>query len=204
MKRILEGVLEFQRKTFPAQREQFERLAQGQYPEALLITCADSRIQPSQITHTQPGDLFIIRNVGNLVPVYGDSEPSVSAAVEYALEVLSVRNIVVCGHSHCGAMQALMEPDKLAALPSVAAWLKRAGDLRRPSGSDGLNDLIEQNVLTQIGNLRTYPSVSRLEKSGELSLHGWVYDIPSGTVRAWDPAQGRFLPMESMVLQQTV
>jgi carbonic anhydrase len=204
MKRILEGVLEFQRKTFPNERAHFERLAQGQTPEALLITCADSRIQPSKITHTEPGDLFIVRNVGNVVPVYGDSEPSVSAAVEYALEVLSVRHIIVCGHSHCGAMQALLDPGGSDTLPAVSAWLERAGDLRRPSGPDALNDLIEQNVLTQIGHLRTYPSVSRLEKKSEIYLHGWVYDIPSGAVRAWSALDGRFQPMEHSVLEQTV
>ncbi len=204
MMRILEGVLEFQRETFPARREHFERLADGQQPEAMLITCADSRIQPSQITHTEPGDLFIVRNVGNLVPVYGDSEPSVSAAVEYAIEVLSVQNIIVCGHSHCGAMEALLAPERLDTLPAVSAWLQRAGDLRRPTGPHALHDLIEQNVLTQMGNLRTYPSVSRLEKRGELSLHGWVYDIPSGAVRAWDAGRGHFAPLETEVLQQAV
>jgi carbonic anhydrase len=201
MKRILEGVLEFQRKTFPAERAHFERLAQGQTPEALLITCADSRIQPSKITHTEPGDLFIVRNVGNVVPVYGDSEPSVSAAVEYSLEVLSVRHVIVCGHSHCGAMQAVLAPEQLEALSAVSSWLKRAGDLRRPSGPNALNDLIEQNVLTQIGHLRTYPSVSRLEKRGEITLHGWVYDIPSGEVRAWDASQGCFKSLEHSVLE---
>jgi len=204
MKRILEGVLEFQRTTFPANREHYERLASGQRPEALLITCADSRIEPGRITQTKPGDLFIVRNVGNLVPVYGDSDPSVSAAVEYSLEVLSVQDIIVCGHTHCGAMEALLSPEQLKKLPSVATWLKRAGGLRRPDGPDALNHLVEQNVLTQISHLRTYPSVSRLEQSGELRLHGWVYDIPTGAVRAWNPDHGQFLPLEAALETQAV
>jgi carbonic anhydrase len=195
MKRILEGVLEFQRKTFPAKREHFERLATGQYPEALMITCADSRIQPSAITHTEPGELFIVRNVGNLVPMYGDSDPSVSAAVEYALEALSVRHIIVCGHTHCGAMHALLEGKNLDKVPAVARWLKRAGALRRPDGPNALNELIEQNVLTQVSHLRTYPSVSRLEQAGELALHAWVYDIAGGVVREWKQDRGRFEPL---------
>jgi carbonic anhydrase len=195
MKRILEGVLEFQRKTFPAKREIFERLAAGQHPEALLITCADSRIQASAITHTEPGDLFIVRNVGNLVPMYGDSDPSVSAAVEYALEVLSVQHIIVCGHSHCGAMHALLQPKGLEKVPAVGKWLKRAGALRRPEGPNALNELIEQNVLTQISHLRTYPSVARLEQAQDLTLHAWVYDIPSGVVREWNQENGKFEPV---------
>jgi carbonic anhydrase len=200
MRRILEGVLEFQRADFPQEREYFEQLASGQRPEALLITCADSRIEPAKITKTRPGDLFIVRNIGNLVPIYGDSEPSVSAAVEYALEVLHVQHVIVCGHSHCGAMDALLRPQILRDLPAVAEWLSKAGDLRRQDVT--LEHLTEQNVLTQIGHLRTYPAVSRMARRGELVLHGWVYDIPTGGVRAWDAEAGKFMPLQS-ALQKT-
>lgn len=198
MKKILTGVLEYQRDISPEERRYLESLAAGQQPEAMLITCADSRIEPGRITRTRPGELFIVRNVGNIVPVFGDTDPHVQAAVEYALEVLNVRHVIVCGHTHCGAMDAVLNPQKLASLPAVAAWLQHAGELRRFEGPDALNQLAEQNVLTQIGNLRTYPSVARLLKKGELQLHGWVYDIATGNVRAWHPPEGKFVPITAV------
>ena len=195
MKKILNGVLKYQRDISPEEKEQLERLAAGQQPEAMLITCADSRIEPSRITGTQPGELFIVRNVGNIVPIYGETDPHVSAAVEYAVEVLNVRHIIVCGHTHCGAMDALLHPEKLEPLPAVGAWLQKAGDLRRTDGPEALDHLIEQNVLTQIGHLRTYPSVARLSKSSELEIHGWVYDIARAEVRSWNQGHGKFVSL---------
>jgi len=196
MKKILDGVLQFQQNISAEEREHLESLASGQQPEAMLITCADSRIEPGRMTGTKPGELFIVRNVGNIVPVFGDTDQHVSAAVEYAVEVLNVRHIIVCGHTHCGAMDAIMNPDKLTPLPAVAAWLKKAGDLRHMDGPDALDHLIEQNVLTQIGHLRTYDSVSRLLRENSLELHGWVYDVASGRVRCWNQGERRFLPLE--------
>jgi carbonic anhydrase len=198
MKKILNGVLEYQRDISPEERRHLESLASGQQPEAMLITCADSRIEPGRITRTKPGELFIVRNVGNIVPIFGETDPHVQAAVEYALEVLNVRHIIICGHTHCGAMDAVLHPEKLETLPAVAAWLKQAGDLRRVDGPDALNHLIEQNVLTQIGNLRTYPSVARLLKKAELQIHGWVYDIATGGVLSWHAPEGRFVPITAV------
>jgi carbonic anhydrase len=195
MKKILDGVLQYQQEMSAEEREHLESLASGQQPEAMLITCADSRIEPGRITNTKPGELFILRNVGNIVPVYGDTDPHVSAAVEYAIEVLHVRHIILCGHTHCGAMDAVLHPEKLKTLPAVERWLKKAGDLRRTSGPQALEELVEQNVLTQIGHLRTYPSVAR--RNGELELHGWVYDIATGGVRSWIQDQGRFVPVSA-------
>jgi carbonic anhydrase len=195
MKKILNGVLEYQQNISAEERHHLASLALGQQPEAMLITCADSRIEPGRLTKTKPGELFIVRNVGNIVPVFGDTDPHVSAAVEYAVEVLNVRHIIVCGHTHCGAMEALLNPPN-GALPAVSAWLKRAGDLRRMDGPDALEHLVEQNVLTQIGHLRTYPTVARLMRKSELEIHGWVFDIASGGVRTWMPDEGRFLPLE--------
>lgn len=193
MKKILNGVLQYQQEMSPEERLHLERLASGQRPEAMLITCADSRIEPGRITGAKPGELFIVRNVGNIVPIFGDTDPHVSAAVEYAVDVLEVRHIIVCGHTHCGAMDALLRRDGLHDLPAVESWLKKAGDLRRMEGPNALEHLVEQNVLTQIGHLRTYPSVARL--NGKLEIHGWVYDIASGGVRAWEKAEGRFVPL---------
>ena len=195
MKKILNGVLRYQRDISVEERQHLERLTSGQRPEAMLITCADSRIEPGRITNTKPGELFIVRNVGNIVPVYGETDPHVSAAVEYAVDVLNVRHIIICGHTHCGAMDALLRPEILPPLPAVKAWLKNVGDLRRTDGPDALEHLVEQNVLTQIGHLRTYPSVARLARRSELEIHGWVFDIATGCVRSWVQDEGRFVPL---------
>ena len=202
MKKILNGVLQYQRDISAEEKQHLAGLTSGQRPEAMLITCADSRIEPGRITNTQPGELFIVRNVGNIIPIYGDTDPHVSAAVEYAIEVLHVRHIVVCGHTHCGAMEALLNPASLEGLPAVEAWLAKAGALPRPDGPQALDHLVEQNVLTQIGNLRTYPSVAR--RSGELEIHGWVFDIATGGVPSWSPAERRFIPLSVGTVGKTL
>ena len=197
MKKILNGVLQYQRDISAEERQFLEGLRDGQQPEAMLITCADSRIEPGRITQTKPGELFIVRNIGNIVPIYGDTDPHVHAAVEYALEVLNIRHVIICGHTHCGAMDAWLHPEKLESLPAVETWLAKAGDLRRVDGPDALDHLIEQNILTQIGNLRTYPSVARLHKKAELEIHGWVFDIATGQVRSWEASAGKFVPLST-------
>ncbi|MCW5983465.1 MAG: carbonic anhydrase [Bryobacteraceae bacterium] len=203
MKRILDGLSRFQKEVFPEERALFSRLASSQSPEALFLTCADSRIVPGLLTQTRPGDLFICRNAGNIAPPHGEPAGGVSATIEYAVLALGVRDIIVCGHSDCGAMKGVMHPEKLASMPSVAAWLRHAdrarvvteenyGDLEPASR---LAALTEQNVLAQLDNLRTYPSVASRLLKGALTLHGWVYDIESGVVRSYHADKGNFLPL---------
>jgi carbonic anhydrase len=203
MKRILEGVARFQRQVYPAHRELFRELATSQKPETLLITCSDSRVVPDLIVQAQPGEIFVCRNAGNIAPSYGDSSGGVSATIEYAVQVLGVRDIIVCGHSDCGAMKALLHPDKITLLPNVARWLGYAERARTivVSNSEGLPDaalvdaLIEENVLAQLDNLRTHPCVASRLRRRALELHAWVYDIESGRIRAYDPDRNHFVAL---------
>lgn len=207
MDRILDGLLRFQAEIFPQEQDLFTRLAKTQNPEALFLTCSDSRIVPELITQTRPGDLFICRNAGNIAPAYGQSTGGVSATIEYAILALGVRDIIICGHSDCGAMRALLNPESLTSMPVVASWLKyaeRARFLVRENyayleGDALLRALTEQNVIAQLDNLRTHPSVAARLHKGELALHGWVYDIPHGQVSAHDPATGRFVPITEVL-----
>lgn len=208
MKRVISGIARFQDEVFPQNRELFEGLASGQRPEALFITCSDSRIDPCMLTQTKPGDIFICRNAGNIVPAYGEVIGGVSATIEYAVLVLGVKDIIICGHSDCGAMRALLNPKSVAHLPAVSGWLRYGESARfaveenhsHLSGADLLNAMIEQNVLAQLDNLRTHPAVSARLAKGQLNLHGWVYDIGSGEVRAHDPAQARFVGLQARTL----
>lgn len=201
MLRLLEGLSKFQQEVYPQHREMFEDLAAGQSPEALLVTCADSRIDPCMLTQTKPGELFICRNAGNMVPAYGDSIGGVSATIEFAVTALGVKDIIVCGHSDCGAMKGLLHPEKVAKMPAVASWLKY-GDAARAAALENYAHLDEQrmletvtqlNVLAQLDNLRTHPSVSARLRRGALRLHGWVYKIGTGEVQAWDARSDRFV-----------
>jgi len=203
MEKLIRGIHEFQSHLFCAQRELFERLAHGQHPDALFITCSDSRVNPNLITQTQPGDLFILRNAGNIVPPYGAVKGGEDATIEYAVAALGIRDIVVCGHSGCGAMKALLEPESVRRLPAVAAWLQHAEATRRimsenygeEAGDALLLDTIKENVLVQIENLRTHPAVAAGLAAGRLNLHGWVYQIETGEVFAYDPNHRQFRPV---------
>lgn len=200
---LIEGVHHFQGRAFRDQQELFTRLADGQSPETLFITCSDSRIDPNLITHTDPGDLFVLRNAGNIIPAYGGPGGGEVATIEFALAGLGVRNIVVCGHSHCGAMKGLLNPQVLGDMPAVAEFLKHAEATRRIvrtkyqhlSGNDLLDVTIEENVLVQIECLQTHPAVAVALSQGLLSLHAWVYDIPTGDVYAYDTECGQFKPL---------
>lgn len=210
MQKLLEGIHHFQSNVFSSHQELFRRLAAGQRPEALFITCSDSRINLNLLTQADPGDLFILRNAGNLVPAYdavgGGGE---RATVEFALVALRVRDIIVCGHSHCGAMKALLEPQKLSGLPAMADWLAHAEPTRllmqdkyRHLEGEALHmATIEENVLAQVENLRTHPAVADGLVAGDLKLHGWVYQIETGRVLAYDPAYGQFVPLPEAALQ---
>ncbi len=188
MKKIIEGLSKFQEEVFPHHQELFSELASGQRPEVLLITCSDSRIDPCLLTQTKPGDLFIIRNAGNIVPAFGQAIGGVTATIEYAVMALGVKDVIICGHSNCGAMGGILHPEKVAKMKSVASWLHYGEPARlvveqnysHLSGDELLHVLTEQNVLAQLNNIRTHPSVAAGLAKGTLKLHGWVYDIGKG------------------------
>lgn len=202
MKELTRGVLRFETEIYPEKKEFLDKLIARQYPRALFITCSDSRVVPNLITDSEPGDLFTIRNAGNIVPPYGDALGGVSATIEYAVMALKVPSIIVCGHTHCGAMDAAMHPEKVAHMPIVKIWLNHAESARRiVLGYENLNPkqqalvMVEENVLAQLNHLHTHPSVASALALGELELFGWVFDIETGRVFSYDTEQGAFVPM---------
>lgn len=210
MQKLVEGVHSFQDEVFDTQRDFFERLAKGQNPIALFITCSDSRINPNLLTQSDPGDLFILRNAGNIVPPYSArTHGGEAATIEFAVAGLGVRDIIVCGHSHCGAMNGLLEPGSLKDLPAVAEWLTHAEATRRImrekyrelKGPSLLTATVEENVLVQVENLRTHPSVAAALAQEKLKLHAWVYKIETGEVFDFDPAEGQFLALKQQPAQ---
>jgi len=201
MKKVISGVHKFQNDVFNAHEKLFNQLAGGQQPEALFITCSDSRIDPCLLTQTEPGDLFVLRNAGNIVPPSGASNGGEAAAVEYAVSVLGVEDIVVCGHSKCGAMQGLLNPESLASLPVVASWLAHAQNTRQVvadtcpgvEGEDLVLEAAKVNALVQLSNLRTHACVAAALAQGKLNLHAWVYTFESGKVLSFDDATQKFI-----------
>lgn len=194
MRKLIKGLREFQTTYFTSHQELFQKLSHDQHPRALFITCSDSRIDPNLLTHTEPGELFIIRNAGNIIPPYGAANGGEGAAIEYAVVALGIRQIIVCGHSNCGAMKGLLQIGALAEeMPLVYEWLKHAEATRRLikenyqgySGEDLLDAAIEENVLTQIENLRTYPVIHSKLHKGEITIYGWVYKIETGGVNVY-------------------
>lgn len=206
MRDLLAGVERFQQDVFPKKHDLFSRLDQGQSPQALFITCADSRIVPNLITNTEPGEIFVLRNAGNLVPPY-DQGRGEAATIEYAVQVLKVKDIIVCGHSQCGAMAALCNPQSCDALPAVGAWIAPARQmmdrLRQHHGdmsdADLLKLAIQENVVLQMENLLTHPSVRSAVESNVLNLHGWVYSIASGTIAVFDSQERVFVPSKNLM-----
>lgn len=203
MQKLIQGIHRFQEEDFLPLQDLFEELAKGQNPETLFITCSDSRIDPNMLTRAQPGDLFILRNAGNIVPSHGAATGGEAATIEFAVAALGVKDIIICGHSHCGAMKGLLEPETVAPLPAVAAWLSHAETTRRIvrdnyghlHGDPLVTATVEENVLVQLENLRTLPSVASRLVRGDLHLHGWVYKIETGQVFAFEPASGQFVPV---------
>jgi carbonic anhydrase len=182
-------------RTFGQRPEEFAELAQGQCPQALFIACSDSRVVPALITGARPGDLFELRTAGNIVPPYGSDGPAgETATIEYAVEVLGVSDIVVCGHSHCGAVGALVRGDDLDGVPAVRDWLTRAAG--EPDTTDPDDPCVERavthHVLSQLLRLRSYPCVERRLADGTLTLHGWYYEVHTGAVRAHRPDTDAF------------
>ncbi len=209
MKKLIKGLLDFQRHGFPAYRETFAKLAHGQSPDTLFISCSDSRVVPNLFASTHPGDLFVARNVGNMVPP-SDSEgvsigdTSEASALEYALLVLQVPDIIVCGHSGCGAMGAIHSGQGPSGAKNLTRWLElgrptmarfEAGEL--PSDTLKAADRLSQlNVLQQLHNLMTYPLVRERVERGALRLHGWWFDIAAARVHAYRQDIQRFVPID--------
>ena len=196
------GIRRFRREAYPQHQEAYQAvMREGQRPHALLITCADSRVDPEMLTQSGPGEIFVSRNIGNLVPAYGEMLGGVSAVIEYAVTALDVSHVVVCGHSDCGAMKGLIRPEQVGAMPTVTSWLRNAEAAlsavraRNTAGDErnALEELIEENVLLQMSHLRTHPSIAGKLATGDLAVSGWVYDIADGIVRTYYEQEQRFI-----------
>ncbi|HTS16545.1 MAG TPA: carbonic anhydrase [Verrucomicrobiae bacterium] len=207
MQRLIEGVHKFRREEFGRYRELFARLSrEGQNPHTLFITCSDSRVLAELVTQSQPGDLFVVKNAGNIVPpaTVTGSTNSTAAAIEYAVHILGVADVVVCGHTQCGAMTALLDglPDA-AAMPHAAAWLEVAAPVREVVRREyqhldtvaRVTAAAEENVLLALENLRSYPGIADRLKAGELRLHGWCFKIDTAEMFAYEPGVGQFQPL---------
>ena len=200
MKKLIKGLHTFQREVFAQKEQFFANLAHGQNPEVLFITCSDSRINPHLMTTTEPGDLFIIRNAGNIVPTYGTGGGE-EATIEYAVQVLGVKDIVVGGHTHCGAMAAGHNPKTIEHLPSLTRWVQTHivptaalvnKSYQELDNAARINVLMQESVLRQIENLNTYPAIRERVAQGVLSIHAWVYEIESGKVFSYAAPKGQF------------
>lgn len=203
MHKLIAGIQEFRRSVRPGYVERFAHLATGQSPDCLFIACSDSRVVPNLFASTDPGDLFVVRNVGNVVPPPGAPVgPGVGAAIEFAVDGLKVNDVVICGHSHCGAMKALRNGVGHEH-PGLAEWLEHARPaqakaFQHPHVGAGLPDedrLSQLNVLAQIEHLRRHPSVRARLAAGSLRLHAWWFDLATAEVNAYDAATGRFTPV---------
>lgn len=205
MEKIVEGIRQFQSGDYQENEAFFRELAKGQSPQVLFITCADSRIDPNRLTQTKPGEVFVLRTAGNIVPPYGAVKGGEAATIEYAVCALKIPHIVVCGHSHCGAMSGLLAPENLGALPAVRAYLEHAEATARIVNENyadvtdfdqRLSLAVEENVLVQLENLRTHPTVAAAIGRGETRLHGWVYKFESAEVLAFNPDKKEFVHLE--------
>ena len=202
MLKMVQGVINFHKNVLPGLRHQFAQLGNGQSPDTLMIACSDSRVVPNLFASTDPGDLFVIRNPGNLVPAYQNTttaQTSEGAAIEIAVDTLKVKDIIVCGHSHCAGMTALLNEEK--ATPQLKQWLRHGQKAKSTfhlgkAFNDSLpaaEQLSQLNVMSQLENLKTYPEVLDHLKAGTLRLHGWWFDIAAGNVYAFDPEEKKFL-----------
>ena len=203
---MVKGIHTFQRGFFASHRDLFKQLAEaGQQPETLFITCSDSRVDPNLITNSQPGELFIVRNVGNVVPTR-DLPGGTAAAIQYAVEVLNVQNIILCGHTQCGALKAILDPASVTHLEYVSRWVKSTISVKNVieekyahlEGEAKLTAAIQENVLAQIEHLREYPFVAERMDAGKLHVNGWVFDVGRGEVFDYDPEYGEFLSLSKL------
>jgi carbonic anhydrase len=195
------GVHRFRTEIFPGKRVLYEQLAEKQVPHALFLTCGDSRIDPEALTSAGPGEIFVERTPGNIVPLYSESTAvGVAASIEYSVVMLGVKDIVVCGHSACGAMKGLLDPEELRHIPATTRWLKYAVPaldlLNRKyphlEGQDRVRRLCQLNVIEQLAHLHTHPAVESRVKHGRIALHGWYYEIHTGTVEVYNQESGEF------------
>jgi len=204
MKKIVKGVLNFRQNVYPENKDLFGTLATGQSPKVLFITCSDSRIDPNLLTDTDPGDLFICRNAGNIVPPHSKETGGMTASIEYAVAVLGIRHIIICGHTDCGAIKGALDLSAVEGLPHVKEWLghcRSAMEIVRernnlPSnhclGHEHLNEAIEENVLQQVQHFRTHPTVAAKLATGKIEIHGWIYNIKNGSIRCCDQNDTEF------------
>ncbi|MGG4773520.1 carbonic anhydrase [Alcaligenaceae bacterium 429] len=206
MKEIIEGFLKFQKEAYPKRAGLFKDLAHQQNPRALFISCSDSRLVPELVTQREPGDLFVIRNAGNIVPSYGPEPGGVTASVEYAVAALKVSDVVICGHSDCGAMTAIANCQCLEHMPAVEHWLRYADSARlvneakqHKSDRERVASMVRENVIAQLANIQTHPSVRLAIAEGRLTLHGWIYDIETGSIDAYDGLSMKFVPLADNV-----
>lgn len=208
MQKLLSGLRKFQESYVPSHRALLQELAKGQHPRVLFIACSDSRVEPSIITQTDIGDLFVIRNAGNIIPPYEATNGGEGATIEYAIEALDIKQIIICGHTQCGAMKGLLQLGELEEkMPLVYEWLEHTAATRKVvqdnyghlTKKEMLNALVAENVLTQIENLRTYPSIRSKLHAGVLSIHAWVYHIETGEVLAYDSEQHAYVRPHSKI-----
>ena len=211
MKKLIRGLDKFRQTYVNTHQELLEQLSHGQKPRVLFIACSDSRVAPNLITDTDIGELFVIRNAGNIVPPYGAANGGEGGTIEYAITALDINQVIICGHSHCGAMKGLLKLNKLQAdMPLVYDWLKHAESTRRlvlenysdQSGEELIETLVAENVLIQIENLKTYPVIRAKLHQGKLKIYGWIYEIESGEVLAYDAKTHAYLPASSLLLDE--
>jgi carbonic anhydrase len=210
VKKLIRGLDKFRQTYVNTHQELFEQLSHGQKPRVLFVTCSDSRIDPNLITDTDIGELFVIRNAGNIIPPYGAANGGEGGTIEYAISALGIEQVVICGHSNCGAMKGLLKLNKLQEdMPLVYDWLKHAESTRRLvlenyshyQGKDLMEILVAENVLIQIENLKTYPVVRARLHQGKLKIYGWIYNIETGTVLAYDTRTHTYVPPEGQLLE---
>jgi carbonic anhydrase len=205
LEKLKDGARKFYAEVHAEKREQYQRAAATpQKPHTLIIACADSRVDVEAITSSGPGEVFVARNVGNMVPPYSGTPGGITAVIEYAVSALKVKHAVVCGHSDCGAMKGLLNPESTAELPTVRYWLHHGqaalmvseGMARKGEDhAERLRRLTEENVLMQLVHLKTHPSVAGAIARGDLTISGWVYDIGEGVVRIAEEGKREFVPV---------
>jgi carbonic anhydrase len=211
-RRLLAGLRSFRTEVYPQREADYKKVvSEGQKPHALFITCADSRIDPELLTRSGPGEIFVARNIGNMVPGYGEMLGGVSAIVEYAVTALNVSQVVVCGHTDCGAIKGLLHPDQLDSMPTVKLWLRNGEAAlsvvraKNPGATneEALSPLIEENVVLQMRHLSTHPAVAGRLAQGTLAVRGWVYDIAQGMVRILEEKTGKFIPFDQLSVAES-
>jgi len=210
VKKLVNGIIDFRQNMKPNHRETFARLALGQFPDSLFITCSDSRVAPNVFASTDPGDLLVVRNVGNLIPECGGNhglsltDESEGAAIEFAVATLKVAHVIICGHSECGGMRALYEGRDKIATPNLKAWLRHGEkalttlnkEKNTPKELAPHNRLSQLNVLQQIENLKSYPIIQEALAAKKIKLHAWWFELATATVHFFDPVSRKFVEID--------